>query len=36
LHRKRRKADSMTYSEPLVERIYSIEELVELRRNKLR
>jgi len=26
----------MTYSEPLVERIYSIEELVELRRNKLR
>ena len=26
----------MTYSEPLVERLYSIQELVELRRNSLR
>jgi hypothetical protein len=26
----------MTYSEPLVERLYSIEEFVELRRNNLR
>ena len=29
-------ADSITHSEPLVKRLYSIEELVELRRNNLR
>jgi hypothetical protein len=33
---KGRKPNSMTYSEPLVERLYSLDELVELRRNTLR
>jgi hypothetical protein len=31
--RKRRKLDSMTPVEPLVERLYSLDELLELRRN---
>jgi hypothetical protein len=37
LHRKGRKPDSMTYNdEPLVKRLYSLDELVEMRRNTLR
>jgi hypothetical protein len=36
LRRKRRKPDFMTSVEPLVERLYSLEELVQLRRNTLR
>jgi hypothetical protein len=36
LRRKRRKPDAMTHSEPLVERLYTLEELTELRRNTLR
>ena len=34
--RKRRKPDSMTAVEPLVERLYSLDELLELRRDMLR
>jgi hypothetical protein len=34
--RKRRKPDSMTTVVPLVERLYSLDELLELRRNLLR
>jgi hypothetical protein len=33
---KKRKLSFMTYSEPLVERLYSLDELLELRRNTLR
>ena len=35
-HRKRRKPDSMTTVDPRVERLYSLDELTELRRNTLR
>ena len=34
--RKKRKPDSMTTVEPLVARLYSLDELLELRRNLLR
>jgi len=37
LDRKRRKPDSINYNdEPLVERLYSLDELVEMRRNTQR
>jgi len=35
-HRKRRKPDSRTTVDPRVERLYSLDELTELRRNTLR
>jgi hypothetical protein len=36
LRRNRRKPDAVTHSKPLVERLYTLEELMELRRSTLR